>query len=238
MKSIITLTLLLTAGTAAAQSPDDPSIADDLRGTWTIKVGFGEIPFLAGSFKPSIAIGHHFNDYVSLAWTVQLRDELERDGESFNAQNLELGGLRSSRERTGVRSLLAARFRPHRYSPFLSVGVLFNGTDTETMQFDSQSRRIGEGTYDGALTVVQRRRWAIRPSIGVGYAVTFANHVTLEIELAGAFFMKPTRPIVDVEGQPLAEADRRALEDRADDAFSGNFHNRYHMFQLAAGYAW
>lgn len=214
-----------------------------LDGVWMVGLGFGEIPFMAGSFKPSLTIGYHVNEYIWLGSVMQLTDHIERDGESFNAQNTDLGHLLDSRETTGARSFLGARLRPHRLSPYVSLGAVFNGTDTETMTFGAASRNIasrdmGAGTYEEALEVVQRRPYGIRPAVGLGYSYTFDSGFSLSTEITGAWFFSAADPEVSVRGlgSPLDPADRAALERRLQRVFDDNLHNRYHLFHLTAGY--
>lgn len=228
----------LAAPVALAQANDVDDVAS-LSGVMEVSVGFGEIPFLSGSFKPSVSIGYHVNEYLYVGWTVQLRDVLERGTESFNAVDTGLGGVEATREETGVRSLLSVRLRPHRLSPFVSLGVLFNGSDTEVMRFDARERRIGDGTYDGAIVMEQTRPFGIRPAIGLGYQYTFDSGLSLSMELAGAFFLPPPDPVIRIESSAsMSEADLAALHDRTASVFADNFHNRYHLFQLGAGYVW
>ncbi len=229
--------LLLVSTPAVAQTHPEPG--ESLRGVWSLQFGFGELPFLAGSFKPSISLGYHLNEHFYLGGTVQLRDVLERGDESFNARNLGLGGIESTREETGVRSLIEARYRPHRYSPFLSVGVLSSGSDTEVMRFDARRRTIGSGSYEGAITVEQTRPYAIRPAVGVGYGLTLDSGLAFGVEFAGAFFMGPPEPTVRVESEAALDGrDMASLERTAKESFADNFHNRYHLFNLSAGHVW
>ncbi|MDD9944752.1 MAG: hypothetical protein OXU20_27170 [Myxococcales bacterium] len=232
------LTWLSLTHIARAQQTDLDGVAS-LDGVMEVSVGFGEIPFLSGSFKPSVSVGYHVNEYVYLGWTVQLRDVLERGTESFNAVDTGLGGIESTREETGIRSLLAVRLRPHRYSPFVSMGFVFNGSDREVMHFDGRRRTIGAGSYDGAVVMEQTRPWGIRPAIGLGYSYQFETGLSLSMELAGAFLSPAPAPDIRIDSQAtLSDADRSALSDRSKRAFAENLHNRYHMFQLSAGYVW
>jgi hypothetical protein len=229
---------LTVASVSHAQSSSHPAI-DSLDGVWSVTVGFGEIPFLAGSFKPSVSLGYHFSDHVWVGGIVQLSDVLERGTESFNAVNSGLGGLESTHEVTGPRAFLGVRLRPHRYSPYLSLGPVFNGTDRETMRFDARPRNIDGHTTEGSLTVVQSRPYGIRPAFGVGYGYTFDTGVVLNLDLVGAFWMSPPEPDIRVEsGREISEPALQAIDRRFSTAFRGNFHNRYHLFNISAGWAW
>jgi hypothetical protein len=219
-----TMVFVGASGPSRAQA-DASARIDSLRGVWTVALGFGEIPVLANSFKLSVSTGYHFNDYVYLGGILQFPDVIERGSESFNARNLGLGGLSATRERTGVRALLHTRARPHRYAPFLSAGILVNGADAETMYFEG-------------VTVIQTRSSAVRPAVGIGYEVTFKRGITASIEFVGAFFLKPRRPGVEVTADGMSDDRRATIVQVAQDTFSQNFHNRYHLFNMAIGYAW
>lgn len=234
--------ILMGATQLHAQSPPtapDPGDADWLKNVWAIEVGFGEIPLLSGSFKPSVSFGYHVNQYMYVGWVVQLRDILERGTESFNARNTGLGQITGTREVTGVRSLLGARVRPHRYAPFLSVGILFNGSDREEMRFGDAPRPIGGNIYEGEMTVVQTRPYAIRPALGLGYGVQFKNGFSFSAEMTGAFFLSAPSPDIQIihEGA-LSITDRTRLVSHMKKEFKTNLHNRYHLFNIGAGYVW
>ena len=51
---------------------------------WQIGIGFGEIPY-QGSFKPSFTFGYHVNEHWYVGVIYQLRDEIQRNEDSFNA---------------------------------------------------------------------------------------------------------------------------------------------------------
>lgn len=231
----------LETSTATAPSEGGPRVdpVENLDGAWSFTVGFGEIPFLAGSFKPSVSFGYHINRFIYVGTIVQLPDFLERGDESFNATNAEVDGLLATRERTGPRVFLGARFRPHRYSPYLAIGGIFNGTDTETMDFDARARTLGDGTVDGRLTVELSRPFGIRPAFGLGYGFTFDNGLVLNLEFTGAWLFPPPDPDIRIESEsPLSPAARQELHDRFRKAYDDNFHNRYHLFNISVGYAW
>ena len=162
------------ASAQSAQVPaNDHRFGDSLAGAWTVGIGFGEIPFLAGSFKPSVSLGYHVSDHVYVGGIVQLRDVLERGTESFNAVNTGLGGIESTREETGARALIHARLRPHRYSPFLSVGAVFNASDREVMVFDDRRRDHWQRVLRRCHHARADPPWGIRPAVGFGYGYTF-----------------------------------------------------------------
>ena len=176
-----------------ARADDNPGV-ETLDGVWAFTFGFGEIPFLAGSFKPSVSFGYHFNRFIYVGTIVQLSDVLERGDASFNAVNAGLDGLVDTRETTGPRVFLGTRLRPHRYSPYLSLGAIFNGTDIETIYYDNRTRNVGGETVNGTLEVEQARPFGIRPAFGLGYSYTFSNGLVLDVEFTGAWLFKPADP--------------------------------------------
>jgi len=232
----LTMTGLAAANGNANQSPQN---ANWPKHTWSIEVGFGEIPFLSGSFKPSVSFGYHVNQYFYVGWTVQLHDILERGNESFNAKNTGLGQIESTREVTGIRSLIGIRLRPHRFAPHLSAGMLFSGSDREVMHFADATRIIGSNTYHGSVTVVQTRPYAIRPAAGIGWGIQLRNGFSFSAEMTGAFFLRPGAPDIQViHEQQLLSADRAVFSAQLKSEFQKNFHNRYHLFNIGAGYVW
>lgn len=224
-----TLVLVLRAGPARAD--DSP-----LDGAWMVGVNLGELPW-QGSFKPGITLGYHFNDYSYVGAIYQVSDSIARDGTSFNAAGIGLDGIESSRESVGQRFLLQGRLRPHRLSPYLSVGLVFNGEDTETTRFDARSRTIGEGTYAGGLEVVQRRPAAVRPAFGLGYGYTFDFGLSLATEWTGALQEWTPAPEVTLRSDAaLSVDDEGALRTRIRDNFGSSITNVYHLFHITAGY--
>ena len=245
-KSFIVQVVLLAGtsaagtGPALAQEPVQPDAPgpSSLDGVWSVTFGFGEIPFLAGSFKPSVGFGYHFNRFIYLGTIVQWPDFIERGDESFNAVNANVDGLVSTREQTGARMFLGARLRPHRYSPYLSLGAVFNGTDTETMEFDERARNLGSTEYEGGFEVEVARPFGIRPAFGLGYAYTFDSGIVLNLEFSGAWLFKPATPNIRILDPNMPEEARQNLTGRFRQAYDDNFHNRYHLFNLGVGFAW
>lgn len=218
---------LLAASSAHARS--------DLAGRWVVGVDLGELPW-QGSFKPGLTLHYHLSDYVQIGGIVQIPDAIERDDTSFNASAIGLTGLVDSRETVGARALLHARLRPHVRAPFVSAGLVFNGTDTETTRFDARSRQVGAGEYTGAITVTQSRPWAITPALGLGYGYTFDNGIELSTEWTGAIYAPPPHPEITINGVGDV-ADLQTLSAQVDRAFRDSPFNLYHIFHLGLGYA-
>ena len=205
------------------------------QGYWHVGLELGELPF-HGSFKPGISIGYHFNDLVYVGFVYQLADSIERDGTSFNAQATSLAGLTTSSETVGQRAYLQARIRPHRLAPYVSIGLVFNDRDTETMTFDAREREIGGETVTGPLTLRQSRPFGLRPAIGLGYSFRFDNGIELFSEWSGWWMFGAPKPEVDIDAPGLSATARDVLAQRIHKAFIASPFNSYHVFQLGAGY--
>ncbi len=215
-----------------------PASAEDFDPRWEIGLSFGEIPVLAGSFKPGLLLGYRFSEQFSLVGCLQMKDYLQRDGSSFNARNTGLGGLLSSKETTGARALLAARYRPVEWAPYLQAGFVWNGEDIETMRFDARERQVGTSVYDGELSLVQSRSAGFGPAFGLGYAFELGSRLRLDTGIAAALMTPISDPRVAIRSARELEApDQEALVERIRDAYRGNFHNRYHVFTLGLSYA-
>jgi hypothetical protein len=217
MKGLIVFLILFfwTCGAAAQNRIEE--------GSFLVGVNLGELPW-GGSFKPGIMVGYHFNDLVYVGATYQLKDTIQRNGTSFNAQGLGRDGIVSSMEKVAARFMFHARVRPHRYSPFLSIGLIGNGRDIE------------KTTFNDGLVVTQSRRGAIRPSLGLGYSYTFDFGLELSTEWSGWLFESPT-PQISFLGRNLSLAERKHITQAATASFRRQITNKYHLFLISAGYA-
>ncbi|MEM9325202.1 MAG: hypothetical protein AAGA85_06090 [Bacteroidota bacterium] len=204
---------------------------------WEIGISFGEIPIMAGSFKPGISFGYHFNDYLYVGGIYQIVDHIARNGNSFDAAGLGFENLKSSKERVAPRSMLQARLRPHRLAPFVSVGLITNGTDVETVEFGHANHQIGDHTYEGPITVNIARSGAVRPAIGFGYHYAFKNGIVVSTEWSFDWFHPVPAPKLEFDPSFEVNPDDLATKEaEITEAFQSNFHNRYHIFHLGLGY--
>lgn len=219
--------LMLHAAVASAQEPDRG-------GLWTAAVELGELP-MHGSFKVGLSVGYQMNEYAWLGVAWQAADAIQRDGTSFNASSLRLDGLTTSREDVGPRAYLQARLRPHRLSPYLSVGAVFNGRDTEAMVFDPRPRSAGGHAAEGGLRVRVSRPAAIRPALGVGYEWTSGGGVTAFVEWAGWWLADAPDPEISIQGDGVTGGFSREVDARLRDHFVSSLFNTYHIFQLGVG---
>lgn len=219
MKTSVVAAALAALTCVSAAAHADPKT---LESSPVVGLNLGELPW-QGSFKPGVSAGYHFNRFIYAGALYQISDSIQRDKTSFNAKGIGVPGLQTSREDVGQRFLLHTRLRPHRLSPFLSVGLVFNDQDREVSR------------YAGDITVVQTRQRALRPAIGVGYAYTFDFGLQLSTEWAGWVFEKPT-PDVKVSGGNLSAAEQAAIERRAVNNFKGSITNAYHVFSIGVGY--
>ena len=220
---------------ATARSAQAQTRAGDDHGYWHVGIELGELP-IHGSFKPGISIGYHFNELFYLGFVYQLADSIKRDQSSFNAQATGLSGLSSSSEHVGQRAYLQARIRPHRYAPYVSLGLVFNDRDTETLRFDDRPRPGGDQRFDGPITIVQSRPAGLRPALGLGYSYTFRNRIELFTEWSGWWLRGAPQPEIAIDAPQLDDAARAQLTGRIRDQFTRSPFNTYHVFQLGAGY--
>ncbi|MEO1255957.1 MAG: hypothetical protein AAFY41_13895 [Bacteroidota bacterium] len=204
---------------------------------WEVGISFGEIPILAGSFKPGLSVGYHFNEYLYLGGIYQIVDNIQRNDKSFDAKSLGFTNLQSSKERVAPRAILHARVRPHKRAPFISFGIVSNGEDEETAIFGDGINQIGNGSYDGPVTVKTKRKAAIRPALGVGYHYDFKNGITVSTEWTFNWFNPVPEPELEFITDYEIEADDLAIKtSEIVYDFQDNFHNRYHIFHLGVGY--
>ena len=209
----------------------------NMKNYWQIGVGFGEIPFMSKSFKPSITVGYYLHDKIYVGAIYQFVDNIERNQESFDAQSIGFEGLESSKERVAQRALLHCRITPVKYGPFISFGLVFNGSDTETMQFDDRNRQIGQNMYDGEITVKLTRKSAFRPAIGLGYEYVFKNNISLNTEWTFNVFHPIPSPVIEATSDySISENDSVEFNNHLSKEFKSNFHNRYHIFQIGVAY--
>ncbi len=224
------LSLLITTAVFA-------QIENEFDNTWQLGLTFGEIPILAGSFKPGVTIGYHFNENLMAEFTFQLKDYIQRDDESFNAQNIGLEGLNESKETTGERIFLGFRYKPYKWSPYLTAGLVYNNEDVETMTFDSRERIIGENNYNTDIKIIQKRESGIAPAFGLGYQYDFDNNISLNTSFAMAFLTDIVEPDVVINSdEQISENDLNALKEKIKNVYKDNFHNRYHIFNLGVIY--
>ncbi len=232
IKTLIVISILLVGKMAKSQ---DNSL--ELTNCWQIGIGFGEIPFLSKSFKPSFTAGYRFNQYVYLGAIYQLVDNIERNNDSYDAQSIGFDGLVSSKEKVGQRALIHMRVTPIKHGPFISLGIVMNGDDKETIEFDSRTRMIGDNYYDGNTTITLTRKGAIRPALGLGYEYIFKNNFGLNAEWTFNIFNSvPSKEIELYTDYEIVESDTKSFKENISNELGNNFHNRYHIFHIGATY--
>lgn len=230
MKTFVVISFFCSLYTLTAQT-------DMPQQYWQVGIGFGEIPFLSQSFKPSITVGYRLNQYVYVGAIYQFLDNIQRDDDSFDAQSIGFDGLVSSKERVGQRALLHARITPIQYGPFISVGLVMNDDDTETIQFDARNRKIGNNYYNGDISVSLTRERAIRPAIGLGYEYIVNKNIGVNIEWTFNVFHPVPSPLIETQSPfAISEEDSNIFKQRISKEFTDNFHNRYHIFHIGATY--
>ncbi|MCB9290964.1 MAG: hypothetical protein H6560_26910 [Lewinellaceae bacterium] len=203
---------------------------------WQVGVGLGELP-VGGSFKPSLAFGYHFNDKLYAGVIYQFRDQISRNGSSFNAKATGLDGLVSAREEVARRWLLQMRYTPFRNAPYLSAGYVYNGKDREAMTYDVRSRAIDGETYEGSVNIRQSRPAGGGLALGIGYQYNFRNGLAINAEWTPAWFRGYPQPKYSFSGTAALPPDTKAaLQERMDEAFKSSVTNLYKVFHFGLSY--
>lgn len=198
-------------------------------------VGFGEIPLLADSFKPSIGYGKRYENF-EYGFYLQLKDDLQRDDESFNA-DFGQDGLVSSKETTGIRAMMQGRYYPFQNPFYLSFGLLFSGGDKEQMEFDTRNRIIGSNAYDSSISVDLESDQGFAPALGVGATFPISGAWSLTTDFTMAWFGSIPTPEVEVSASAgVSASDLLQLKEEILDNYDSNFHNRYHLFNVGLTY--
>ena len=231
MKLKIIHLVLITAFTSYSRT------GGEFNNAWQLGLTFGEIPVLAGSFKPGITLGYHLNENFMLEFIFQLKDRIQRDNESFNAQNTEIDALESSKETTGERLFFGVRYKPLEWSPYISAGFVFNNEDVETMSFADKKRILGRNSYSTNVTVMQKRNSGFAPAFGFGYQYDFVNNLSINTSFAMAFLTDIAEPDVTINSkEKISAEDTDILIGKIKNVYKDNFHNRYHIFNLGLTY--
>lgn len=231
-KIIITTALLFANVIAKSQD-----IIDPMTNYWQIGIGLGELP-IGGSLKPSVTFGYHFNDKLYTGIIYQFKDEISRNGTSFNAQSSGIDGLMKSSETVAERFMLQVRYSPIKYGPYLSSGLVYNGEDAETMIFDERSRNINNEPYNGTLEIKQTRPAGWGLALGIGYQYNFKKGFSAGFEWTPAWWQYPT-PSYQFSGtSDLSISSKNELQNRMDKGFKSSPTNMYKVFHIGLAYRW
>lgn len=202
---------------------------------WQIGIGLGELP-MGGSFKPSITFGYHFNDNLYAGIIYQFKDEISRDEASFNAKSTGLDGPLSSNETVAQRFLFQMRYTPVKHGPYISTGFVFNGKDTETMQFSDGNRTIAGEEYQGDIQIQQTRPAGWGFALGLGYQYNFKNGFSAGFEWTPAWFQYPTPSYTFDGSAALSKNAQNHLKKEMDEGFKSSVTNMYKVFHLGVAY--
>ncbi len=204
---------------------------------WQIGIGLGELP-LNGSFKPSITLGYHFGPKFYTGIIYQFKDAINRDASSFNARSTDLSGLTASSEKVAQRFLLQLRYKPVRNGPYISTGVVFNGTDQETMLFDSRTRNIVDDYYEGDIQIIQTRPAGWGLALGLGYQYDFNNGLSAGFEWTPAWGQYPVPEYAFSGSSSISSEAKKELTHRMNKGFRSSVTNLYKVFHIGFAYRW
>jgi len=221
-KIILSVLIILNAGSTFANDK-------------FIFLGFGEIPIMSDSFKPSFGMGKKFPN-SELGVYIQLDDSIERNDESFNA---EFGqeGLSTSREEVGERLMLQYKHYPLENYFYFSLGLMYGGGDKESMTFDSRNRLVGTNYYNTNLNVTIERKAAVKPIVGLGLSYPLTKNFKILTDFTMDWFTGVADADISISSSAsISSQDRAALKEDILDNFKSSFHNRYHVFNIGIQY--
>jgi len=207
MKKIITMTLLSSMLMANENY---------------IGLGFGEIPLMDSSFKPSLYAQSYLDESSFLFTHLQAKDNLQRDENSFNIQKANRDDLVYSKETTGERVFIG--FGQNIIGKNLSLigGLLYTGMDTENALFANSTK-----------VSIQRDS---KVSFITGLSAKFTIYKNLYFDIAFAMdpMNKPEKPTVSVLSN--SQEEKLDLKNKLEKGYVDNFHNRYHIFNIGITY--
>ncbi|WP_026210190.1 hypothetical protein [Flexithrix dorotheae] len=228
---MISLLILIYSANCFGQS-----IENELRKSWQIGLGFGELP-MHGSLKPSITFGYHFSEQMYLGVIYQFKDKINRNETSFNAKSNGLQGLVSASEEVAQRFMFQFRYSPFKNGPYISTGILYNGTDRETMIYDSRFRNIPNEGTKGNIIILQERPSGWGLGLGFGYQHNFKNGLAINAEWTPAWFKGYADPVYSFSGSaPLSGYAKTYLKNKMDQEFKSTVTNLYKVFHIGMAY--
>lgn len=210
-------------------------VSPRLQSYWEVGIGLGELP-TGGSFKPSISFGYHFNDKLYTGFIYQFKDEISRNGSSFNAKSSGLDGLVKASEKVAQRFLLQVRYTPVKNGPYLSGGLVFNGKDRETMQFDDRVRPFSGESHSGTIEIQQTRPAGWGLALGLGYQYNFKNGLSAGFEWTPAWGQFPSPSYEFAGTSNLSDAYQNSLRQKMDEGFKSSLTNMYKVFHIGVAY--
>lgn len=202
-----------------------------------IFVGFGELPLMSDSFKPSLGYGRIYSNH-EIGLFIQLDDHIKRDEESFNA-NFGQDSLETSEETVGERLMIQYKYYPSSRYFYFTLGAMYGGNDKEKMTFNNQLRTIGSNQYNTDLTIEVERETSFRPLVGFGLSYPITQNFKLTTDFTIDWFSPVPSPKVKISSSSSISAqDQEVLEQEIKDNYKDNFHNRYHVFNIGLQFSY
>ena len=128
------------------------------------------------------------------------------------------------------------RYTPIKNGPYLSGGIVYNGQDIETMQFDDRVRVVYNVEYSGNLSIQQSRPAGWGLALGLGYQYHFKNGVSAGFEWTPAWGQYPT-PTYRWDGSSeFTEETINRLTSQMNNAFRKSVTNMYKVFHIGLSY--
>lgn len=210
------LTILFPAITWAVDSP--PQFQ------WGLELG--ETP-LMGSSKIGINGIYRFNSSHALMTSWQFPDDIRRDNESFNANDIpaahfNLGQLQKSEESTGHRAQVLMQFYPTSGPWYLTYGILHNDTDKEKISFNNDD-------LSSSKIIIRKKS---QTTLGVGIGIQWQGFGSQWFVQWSGSLMPAPEPHVEIHAQHLNINEQKSLTNRIQKDFTSRITNRTHLFSL------
>ncbi len=202
---------------------------------WVVGLELGELP-LEGSFKLGANFGYRFSRQHELFVSYQIPDKIKRDGRSFNADSTGIKGLTSSIERVAQRAQILGIWRGQATPFYLSYGLVYNGQDSEQMNFKKMPRLVNNQVLQDPLSITVTRPTGFAPALGVGISWLMHSDTELFIQWSGNILQKAATPEIQISSSEINPVTRQQLKHRISNKFRKRITNLYHVFSLGIRY--
>lgn len=198
-----------------------------------LKLGieFGELP-LQGSFKPGINMGYQLNNHHELFISYQVQDDISRNGASFNSKDTGIAGQVNSNEKVAHRAQLLGLWRGSWSPVYFTYGLVYNGKDTEYLQFQGKPRQILNQQLNDPIAVTVTRKAGLSPAIGLGVSWLINNKYQLFAQWSGNIFQTAIEPSVVIHSDEMTAEGKEYLTKRIKTNFRKKVTNVYHVFSM------
>jgi len=226
--------IFLTSVSASALSQADANTntaASNKLNRLILGIELGELP-IQGSFKPGINLGYQLNNNHELFISYQIRDDISRNGESFNSKDTAIEGQVSSNEKVAHRAQLLGLWRGSWSPVYVTYGLVYNGKDTEYMHFQGRQRHILNQQLNGPIGVSVIRKPGLSPAIGLGVSGFINSKYQVFAQWSGNIFQHPADPNIVIQSDEMTAETKSYLTKRIKNNFKKKITNVYHVFSM------